>query len=174
MEKLVAAGFGLLATALVMLGVSPKIAAWWVSYKNQSITDTALFTYHQLQPVFAQRGGFGTASISAATVDQYNAVPKRMVQNNGGTKTLTNDFSGSQAHSGAGQRLNVDNDNIPATNCRALAVGFGTDSGFYAFSVASAIGGLGSATLQTASVDDTTANTLCSGTTNAVRLVVGP
>jgi hypothetical protein len=175
MREIIGVLFAIIAGAIAMLAITPKVNAWWISYKNQSLTDSALFAYQQMQPRFAARGGFGTASISAATIAQYNALPSRMIQVSGGTTTLSNDFSGTWTFAGSGQRLIADTDGVPAANCKALVVDLAADGGFHSFAVASTIAGLGAATAQTPPLtDDATAATLCAGSTNAIRFVVGP
>jgi hypothetical protein len=174
MNNIIALLFVVMGTALGVSAVTPKIQSWWYHYKNSGTVDTARHIYMELKPHYLPRGGFGSAAITAETVDGYQAAPKKYVRGSGSSTTINNDFDGVWTITGSGQRLFLDTDQVPQVNCRQLMVNLSTDDGFSGISVASTTSGLTSATVRTPPVDDATAKTDCANTLNAMRFTAGP
>jgi selenophosphate synthetase-related protein len=116
--------------------------------------------------MYSMRPGiFGAAVISDTIIVNNNLAPADFVDD--ANTALVNGYAGDITVTGAGPRLHVDHDAVPQEACVEVLKNLGQGRGFETVGVASSIGGLSGATVQTLPIADP--SSLCTTDPVAIR-----
>lgn len=115
-----------------------------------------------------QAGRYGTTIFAVPSLITKAIVPSSII---GPGNTLVNKWGGAVQITGATAYLNVDYDAAPQADCIDVVSSIAPGGVIVQATAATNLNGLSAATLYTAPVDSDIAETLCSGTSNAIRFV---
>jgi hypothetical protein len=157
------------ASILGIVAVAAALASGADFLSNSRANDLSRLSAEMSQKVYQmysmRPGIFGAAVISDTIIVNNNLAPADFVDD--ANTALVNGYAGDITVTGAGPRLHVDHDAVPQEACVEVLKNLGQGRGFETVGVASSIGGLSGATVQTLPIADP--SSLCTTDPVAIR-----